>query len=285
MSASEVLPAFWKYLETHKLIMPEKGGNVSFFKCDDKLRAVFDADTVPMTETKDRIQKHLSRPSELQLTLDLVEGPFSGPLCAAPKEAAVAAAAAAPDAPSRSPHNLNCYDLMLVLTATREYVTQMACESKAAAATAIDDRAYEQQSERAMLELLRSLDERRRRRAFFLGFAENPSLFITDMMEAHGLDLRQVPAPAGAPEGGAPAHVAMDRSSLFGTGQWVDEASMRLMFKELRMAPQQGDVMGGGQGGAADPGPAMMFTPGGAPNGAATPGPTPPTTGHGGPGA
>ncbi len=78
---------------------------------------------------------------------------------------------------------------------------------------------------------LARLHEARRRRALYLGFAEDPVAFINAAVAAQANELRQSRPPPGAP----PREAELERrTDLFGE-RWAEEAVARLLGKRNKV--------------------------------------------------
>ncbi|KAK1271719.1 hypothetical protein QJS04_geneDACA012638 [Acorus gramineus] len=188
---ARVLAGIWNYVKARKL---QSSTDPSYFSCDNGLRRVFNEDRIKFSAVSQKITQHLTPPQAIHLEHRVRlsgNGAASGNAC---------------------------YDVLVdvPLPLQREMSAFLANTDRHKEIEAYDE---------AICGAIKKIHEHRRRRAFFLGFSQNPVEFINALIASQGRDLKLVAGEAGR-------NAERERRAEFYNQPWVEDAIIRYLNRK-----------------------------------------------------
>ncbi|KAK1318633.1 hypothetical protein QJS10_CPB04g00275 [Acorus calamus] len=188
---ARVLAGIWNYVKARKL---QSSTDPSYFACDNGLRRVFNEERMKFSAVSQKITQHLTPPQAIHLEHRVRlsgNGAASGNAC---------------------------YDVLVdvPLPLQREMSAFLANTDRHKEIEAYDE---------AICGAIKKIHEHRRRRAFFLGFSQNPVEFINALIASQGRDLKLVAGEAGR-------NAERERRAEFYNQPWVEDAIIRYLNRK-----------------------------------------------------
>eukprot|EP00271_Cylindrocystis_brebissonii_P010334 TRINITY_DN264_c3_g1_i1.p1 TRINITY_DN264_c3_g1~~TRINITY_DN264_c3_g1_i1.p1 ORF type:complete len:632 (-),score=122.56 TRINITY_DN264_c3_g1_i1:1026-2921(-) len=187
-----ILAALWQYIKAKKL---QAATDPTMIECDSALEAFFLEKKVKMSSLSSRLQSHLTRPSPLRFSHQVH---LTGAL------------------PGTS--QISCYDIAVdgPPPLQAEMADFLSGLEKNADIDALDDE---------IAAHVAAINERRKRRGFYLGFSESPVAFIHKLMASQFRDLREATGE------GRRRDAVKERYSSFYQQPWVEDAVLRYLTR------------------------------------------------------
>ncbi|RWR79960.1 SWI/SNF complex component SNF12 [Cinnamomum micranthum f. kanehirae] len=185
-----IIAAIWHYVKAKKLQIPS---DPSFFACDPPLRNVFGEEKMKFAMVSQKISQHLSPPQPIHLEHRIK---LSG----------------------NSPAGNACYDVLV------DIPFPIQKEMSAFLANAEKHKEIDA-CEELICNTIKRIHEHRRRRAFFLGFSQNPVEFINAVIASQSRDLKLL-------AGEATRNAERERRSDFYNQPWVEDAVIRYLNRK-----------------------------------------------------
>ncbi|XP_050223113.1 SWI/SNF complex component SNF12 homolog [Mercurialis annua] len=158
---SKVLVAFWHYIKSKKLQIPN---DPSFFMCDPPLKKLFGEERVKFAMVSQKISQHLIPPQSIHLEHRIK---LSG----------------------TCPAGTTCYDIVVDVPSPlqKDLAAFLATTEKHKEIDACD---------KLISDSIKKICEHRRRRAFFRSFSQSPAEFINTLIASQSKDLKLVSGDA-----------------------------------------------------------------------------------------
>ncbi|XP_051117265.1 SWI/SNF complex component SNF12 homolog [Andrographis paniculata] len=198
-SRARIIAAIWNYVKNHKLQCPD---DPSSFFCDVALQKIFLETKVKFTSVTQRITPHLFQPQPIHLEHRIK---LSGNI----------------------PVGTACYDVMVDVPVLlqRELNSVLLSSEKTKEMESCDE---------AICAAIRKIHEHQQRRAFFLGFSQNPTEFIETLTDSQGKDLKLAAAENGH-NAGKDQNYSLKSSNFseFYNQPWVEDAVIRYINRKV----------------------------------------------------